>query len=102
MSRGVLGLVLALAAVGVSGCGGASATNPTCGEFLAMEPEEQEAAVVEWWRRHDPGPTPEAPHAGRDELALVRERQAFTVYCRMPGNEERRLSDIQPVPAGTG
>jgi hypothetical protein len=99
VGRSVVGFVATLI---LSGCGTISSTGsgPTCDEFLHLDDQAMQAAIVEWARDNDARVDPESPNEGASGFAVFQDRASLITYCQEADHRGHHLGDLKIAPGG--
>lgn len=89
-------VVVPFVALALAGCD-ASASGPTCKEFLAMGDAERTTAIIDWAKEHDPQVDQDNPQVGLSGAALFRDRGSLITYCQDSSHADDRLGDLSPA-----
>jgi hypothetical protein len=92
----------AFAAFALSGYAASSnaGAGPTCDEFLHLDDQAMQAAIVEWARDNDARVDPENPNAGLSGFALFQDRASLITYRQASEHRGEHLGDLSIAPGG--
>jgi hypothetical protein len=89
-------------ALALAGCRATSSagSGPTCEEFLRLDEQAMQAAIVEWARENDRRVDPQSPSTGLSGFALFQDRASLIVYCQAPEHRSEHIGDLKIAPGG--